>query len=246
MKENSKIYKKNCPSCGKEQIYKNEISLKRGLKNNIKCGSCSQKGKRVGCKNHNFGKKMSAEQKEKLRLANIGKKHSEETKRKMSKTRRGRKLTEEHKLKLSLSKRGKNNPFYGKKHTKESKEKNRISNTGRTHSIETKRKIRKGNIDYVEQVLLNGGQISPSYNINSISILEQKAKELGINDLQHAENGGEFYIKELGYWVDGYSKEKNVVIEYYEKHHEKQIEKDLERQKEIEDFLKCQFIIIKE
>lgn len=193
-----------------------------------------------------YGKTHSEEVRKFLREINLGRKHSEETKRKMSESRKGKKLTEEHKSKLSLSKRGKNNPFYGKKHTKESKEKNRISNTGRTHSIETKRKIRKGNIDYVEKVLLNGGQISPSYNINSIPILEQKAKELGINDLQHAENGGEFYIKELGYWVDGYSKEKNVVIEYYEKHHEKQIEKDLERQKEIQDYLKCQFIIIKE
>ena len=189
---------------------------------------------------------MSEEQKEKLRLVNTGKKLSEETRKKLSKIRTGRKLTEEHKLKLSLSKRGKNNPFYGKKHTKESLEKNRISNTGRKHSIETKRKIRKSNIEYVEKVLLNGGQISPSYNINSISILEQKSKELGITDLQHAENGGEFYIKELGYWVDGYSKEKNVVIEYYEKYHDKQKEKDLRRQKEIQDFLKCQFIIIKE
>ena len=86
----------------------------------------------------------------------------------------------------------------------------------------------------------------PGYNISSILILEQRAKELGITDLQHAENGGEYHIKELGYWVDGYSKEKNIVIEYYEKHHSRQNERDLRRQKEITDLLKCEFIIIKE
>ena len=106
--------------------------------------------------------------------------------------------------------------------------------------------MRLGAIKRIENTKLNGGQMKPNYNPNSISILEQKSKELEIYDLQHAENGGEFYIKELGYWVDGYSKEKNVVIEYYEKYHDKQTEKDLIRQKEIQDFLKCQFIIIKE
>jgi hypothetical protein len=92
----------------------------------------------------------------------------------------------------------------------------------------------------------NGNQVIPGYNISSILILEQRAKELGITDLQHAENGGEYHIKELGYWVDGYSKEKNIVIEYYEKHHSRQNERDLRRQKEITDLLKCEFIIIKE
>lgn len=105
---------------------------------------------------------------------------------------------------------------------------------------------KKLRLSMIEQRNKLYGQIHPLYNPNSISILEQKAKELGITDLQHAENGGEFYIKELGYWVDGYSKEKNIVIEYYEKHHNRQKEKDLIRQKEIEDYLGCEFIIIKE
>ena len=64
--------------------------------------------------------------------------------------------------------------------------------------------------------------------------------------MQHAENGGEFHINELGYWVDGYSKEKNIVIEYYEKFHSKNIERDLRRQTEITKLLNCEFIIIKE
>lgn len=111
---------------------------------------------------------------------------------------------------------------------------------------ETIRKLRLCNINYIEQVKLNDGQLLPNYNISSIPIIEQRAKELGITDLQHAENGGEFFIEELGYWVDGYSKEKNIVIEYYEKYHTSQGEKDLNRQNEITKFLNCEFIIINE
>lgn len=49
------------------------------------------------------------------------------------------------------------------------------------------------------QILENFGQCSPNYNPNSIPIIEAKAEELGIMELMHAENGGEFYIKGLGY-----------------------------------------------
>lgn len=85
----------------------------------------------------------------------------------------------------------------------------------------------------------------PGYNVNSIPIIEAKAEELGITDLLHAENGGEFHIKELGYWVDGYSKEKNIVIEYYEPFHDRQIDRDARRKQEIIDLLGCEFIEIK-
>jgi len=57
------------------------------------------------------------------------------------------------------------------------------------------------------------------------------------------------HIKELGYWVDGYDKEKNVVLEVDESFHfdiEGNLkEKDIQRQKEITEFLKCKFIRIR-
>ena len=62
----------------------------------------------------------------------------------------------------------------------------------------------------------------------------------------HAENGGEYYIKELGYWVDGYSPNKNIVIEYYEKYHKQQKERDRQRKEEIIKLLNCEFIEINE
>jgi len=114
---------------------------------------------------------------------------------------------------------------------------------------EIRKKQRLITLQKIQKQISNGGQIIPSYNIKSISILEQKAKELGITDLRHAENGGEYYIKELGYFVDGYSKEKNVVIEIDEKSHFNKDgslkNKDIIRQKEIEKLLGCNFIRIK-
>ena len=60
---------------------------------------------------------------------------------------------------------------------------------------------------------------APMYNVKSISIIERYGKENSYN-FQHAENGGEVQV--IGYFVDGYDKERNVVIEYYEKHHKYQ------------------------
>lgn len=71
--------------------YTDEINKKKGL---------------VGDKNPNFGKPLSAKQKEKLRQANLGKKASKETKLKMGKSHLGFKHSEESKLKMSLANLG--------------------------------------------------------------------------------------------------------------------------------------------
>ena len=67
-------------------------------------------------------------------------------------------------------------------------------------------------------------------------------------NFQHAMNGGEFRIKELGYWVDGYDKKKNIVIEFYERRHYKLNgelkERDIEREQEIIEHLNCEFVRI--
>ncbi len=89
------------------------------------------------------------------------------------------------------------------------------------------------------------GQCIPNYNPIACKLIDEYGKQNNYN-FQHAENGGEYYIKELGYWVDGYDKEKNVVIEIDEEYHfdvygNLKI-KDIKRQKEIENYLNCKFI----
>lgn len=112
---------------------------------------------------------------------------------------------------------------------------------GKSHTKNTKKKQRISTLRYLEK---QQGQIQPRYNIDSIPIIENFGKENGYN-FQHAENGGEYHIKELGYFLDAYDIEKNIVLEIDESHHfinGKLKEKDLIRQKEIEDFLGCTFI----
>ncbi|MBC8428271.1 hypothetical protein H8D04_00165 [bacterium] len=114
---------------------------------------------------------------------------------------------------------------------------------GKHHTDESKRKMRVSTIGYIKRMK---GQFAPRYNIYSIPIIENYGKEHGYN-FQHAENGGEYHIKELGYFVDGYDKEKNVVIEVDERHHFRNGElkqKDIIRQQEIEKYLECKFIRI--
>lgn len=87
---------------------------------------------------------------------------------------------------------------------------------------------------------------NPSYNKYGCMLIDEYGKQNGYN-FQHALNGGE--CRFLGYFVDGYDKDKNVVIEYDEKHHfkfGKLKEKDLNRMNEIIDHLKCKFIRLKD
>lgn len=88
----------------------------------------------------------------------------------------------------------------------------------------------------------------PNYNINAIPIIEEYGKQYGYN-FQHAENGGEYYVDGLGYYLDGYDKEKNVVIEIDESHHFNKDgslkKRDIIRQEKIEKLLGCKFIRIK-
>lgn len=131
-------------------------------------------------------------------------------------------------------------------------EKNKIKQAGENNARfgvivtkETKRKIRLGNNKDRENKY---GRICPNYNKKACKLIDEYGIKNNYN-FQHAENGGEFYIKELGYWVDGYDKEKNTVIEIDEIHHfdlEGNLKtRDINRENEIKEFLKCQFIRIK-
>jgi len=109
-------------------------------------------------------------------------------------------------------------------------------------------KMRKSAIKRIERERCNGNQLIPAFNPNACKIIDQYGKKNGYN-FQHAMNGGEFYIKELGYFVDGYDKNKNIIIEIDEPRHfdikGNLHKKDINRQKEIEEFLKCKFIRLK-
>lgn len=109
---------------------------------------------------------------------------------------------------------------------------------GKSHSEETKRKIR---LARTRRFLATG--ITPRINPKACDEIDKFASQNGYSFL-HGGNGGEHYIKELGYYLDGYDKENNVVIEYDELHHQQphQQKQDRQREREIIDLLKCKFI----
>jgi len=84
----------------------------------------------------------------------------------------------------------------------------------------------------------------PYFNRIACSYFDNLNKQNGWH-LQHAQNGGEIYLKEIGYWTDAYDKKKNIVVEYDEKHHFNKNgslkKKDLDRMTEICHHLKCEF-----
>lgn len=112
---------------------------------------------------------------------------------------------------------------------------------GKKHSQKTKQYMRESTAKYLQTV----NSTPCRYNRDSIVVLEQIAKDHGWN-IQHAENGGEFYTG-IGYFVDAYDKEKNIVLEYDEPKHYVDVEnnilrqKDIHRQNEIIQHLKCEF-----
>ncbi len=173
----------------------------------------------------------------KIRKARARQKMTKKTREKISKALLGRpspvkgmKFSKETRLKMKKSRLGKLNPMFG----------STGGFSGKTHSPETLQKMRLSAIKRIER---NKGQVQPNYNPEACRAIEEYGKQHGYN-FQHAENGGEFYIKELGYWVDGYDKDKNVAVEYDESYHLRQPDKDHQRQLEIEEYLGCKFIRI--
>lgn len=210
---------RNCPDCGKELKYSRKSNLNYAIRVNGKCSHCAKVGKMNNTK----------EWRENISKALTGRKFTKEWKEKLRKASTGHKDSKETIKKKRIAMTGQKNPFYGK-----------------THSAKTKRILR---LKFHERMQAKYGKdgACPMYNPDACLIIEQYAKQNGYT-FQHALNGGEFYIKELGYWVDGYDKDKNVVIEYYETHHRKnaEIKKDKRRIKEIKRVLNCKIIILKE
>lgn len=156
----------------------------------------------------------------------FGKTHSDATKHKIKEKRKLQIITPETKDKLSII------------HKQRLEEYNHW--IGRTHSDESKNKMR-----IVAANRITNNKWHPSFNIEACKIIENYGKLYGYN-FQHAMNGGEYFISDLGYWVDGYDVEKNVVIEYYEIGHKYYIEKDEIRIQNIKNHLNCDVIILRE
>ena len=158
----------------------------------------------------------------------------------------------------------KGSPFLGKKHTEKSKDKIRKATLGNKNNVgkhrsyetklkmsnshkgkilsqETKNKISKksknswNNPEIRKKMLHNSKWINRRLDIGQLELLE-KWNKLGFNFEPNYQIKTDIDL----FYIDGYDKEKNVVLEYDSRYHNRlgQKEKDLIRQQKIIDILK--------
>jgi hypothetical protein len=268
-------YFKYCPKCNEKIIYESKTKYDYAIKNNTRCQKCSNIGRNV---TNDTKKKIASALMKKYEsgelIPNMSGAHSSASRKKQSEKKKNSNLTESHKLNISIglnksekfktaihskergkkiSKKLKNKKFseehknnLSKSHTDVTNENNPFFNKKHTNTAKNKMRIKA--IDRISTNLCNGYQIIPFYNKNGCEYFNNLMKTNNCF-IQHAENGGEFYIKKLGYFVDGYDEKNNIVYEWDEKHHYqrgKLSEKDIIRENEITNLLKCTFIRIKE
>ena len=231
-------YTKKCPICNNIQIYTSPDALRRAIKHNSLCKSCDiiRKNNKVGIKNHFYGKHHTDETKQKISEKRKLQTFSEEARRKIglahknNKYNLGRKCKNSTRLLFSLKRKGKNNANYGGKYSKKG-----IYHAfyGKHHTDDTKQKMREVVVERIKSY----GIHTRNFNPRACKFIDKLNEEKGWS-LQHALNGGEYSF--LGYFVDGYDKEKNIVFEYDEKFHrnENQKNKDLIKEDRIINFLK--------
>lgn len=136
-------------------------------------------------------------------------------------------------------------------------------------SIETKKKLsvaKKGKIrkqsqeeiknrriyflKRIQDRLKDGQQLVPNWNQKACEYFKQFDEENNTQG-QYATNGGEYHIKELGYWIDYINHDLKLIIEWDERKHFDVYgnlkEKDIIRQNEIQEmFPEYEFRRIKE
>lgn len=103
------------------------------------------------------------------------------------------------------------------------------------HTTETKRKMRLAALNHIITVR---GNVSPNIGKYEKQLLDEQEKIAGYKIHR------QFFIKDLGYYTDGYCVETNTIYEVYEPFHNNQMVEDLQRQQEIQNKLNCNFITI--
>lgn len=259
-----KMYRRSCPKCHRTLFYTLKNNRNMAQKRNGVCVSCSQKGKKASEETRIkmgeasrgktyeeiYGKETALRLIKMRREARKGIVFSKQTREKMRRAKKdyvpwnkGVPCSEDTKRKISQSEKGKIIPqalklLWIKQRT--GKKKRPVNDEGRKN-------IRLGRIKWIIEHKNNGQPIYPTYNNAACKIIDDYGKKHGFH-FRHALNGGEYYIKGLGYWVDGYDKKRKTAIEVDEPYHYVNgflKSKDKRRQKEIQDFLGCVFIRIK-
>lgn len=123
----------------------------------------------------------------------------------------------------------------GRKNGAENGRKSVYKLRGLVRGPETKRKMRIAALNRV-------GQVCPNYNpvaCRHFEAFDKRFAKLGCPTGYYATNGGEFYIKELGYFLDYFNPDLKLIIEWDEPgHYDREgnlNKKDIQRQREIQE-----------
>jgi len=220
----NKIYQYNCPKCGKERFYTEWNNWNATKKKQRLCGSCVRKGRIPW---------------------NKGISPSKETIEKMSLSAKNRPLrSNEIREKISLSQTGHKSYFpIGYKHSE-------ITKCSMSQS-QLKRYINKEAKEITSQATKNAMHRPDIREKHIKSLAETKylgrKTDKGQLEMINCWNKMGFNF-ELNYqiktdadlfYIDGYDKERNVVLEYDSKYHQKHLQqqKDLIRQQRVIDIL---------
>lgn len=217
-------YRRKCPSCDVELVYKWKQSFVKAERLNQVCYKCRP-------------------------LHWRGKTHTKETRQKMSassprkKTNLGKKFTDEHRKNISEANKG-NKSRLGKPHTEQTKQKLRDVWVNKIHPNCEPTQREKFRELHHQRVINRSGQITPNYNSTACRLFDEINRELGWNG-QHAENGGEYQVR--GWFLDYYEPTQNVIIEFDEPHHKRtrRQKKDVLKETEVKETLGCRFYRIR-
>lgn len=143
-----------------------------------------------------------------------------ERNRKVSELMKGRTLSEETRNKIS-------NSNIGRKNSESSKQKNKIKQIELMKNPINREKRR---VARQKQILVNGG--GPTLGVNEKRILDELELSLNYKIIRQ--------YTTIGYWVDGYIPELNLVVEVDERI--KNNLNDVRREKEIKKQLNCSFV----
>jgi len=172
------MWKRNCPSCEKEIIYKRERNYNKAIKNNTLCLSCALIGKMSGEKNPMYGKKRPDVRKRLLE-------------NNPSKNAEIKKLLSEQKIGIrnpQYGKKGINSIRYGINHTEETIKIIREKGIKRFKNIKERERLSKK---------LSGRKLSDSYIIHAKEGWIKSVLGISIEEYENAQSDWQKYKKEV-------------------------------------------------